>query len=229
MSKKSIILLCSLLFVCFWSYGQQVSESDTMPVQGNSLSAKKALKEKQHMEKQMARKERLATIPFSTFFTLNAEYMTMPQWSYGFKIGTMKLVGWYFSAMTNFHYKGAFTSFSDEKTYTLTGKSRGSASEALLGLTFRYFKPVSFHIGAGFVYRTYCMESEEGWFYYPKSTFWGPEMSVGLMYHIKGIVLSTEFVGMYNFDKYNPNKFAIGGKLGVGFCIPTRKGKNVKP
>lgn len=187
-----------------------------------------AVRIQKQQEKSDAKKERLASIPFSTFFTLNAEYLTMPQWGYGFKIGTMRVVGWYFSVMTNFHYKGSFSRFVVFTPYTLTGKSSGSIMEAQVGLTLRCFKPISFHLGAGFVYRTFCIESTEGWFYYPRSTFLGPEINMGLMYHIGNFVLSTEFFGMYNLDGYNRTEFALGGKIGVGFCLPTGKGKNVE-
>jgi len=176
-------------------------------------------------EERMARwNERFGDLPFSTFFTLNAAYTSMPQWSYGFKVGTVQVFGWYFSAMTNFNYKGAFTAFSSDGPYTLTGVSKTTYLGAQAGFVFRPCIPVSLHLGAGFGYRTLNFETEQGWYNLPKRTYYGPTASLGVMFHLWGFVLSAEATGMlYNCNPDNSAKFAGGVRIGAGFCLPDRK------
>lgn len=81
--------------------------SDSAKVSLRALLA--AEKAEAHQQKIAARKASLDSLPLTFFITPNAAYTSMPQWSYGFKIGTVKFLGWYFSAMTNFQYKGAFS------------------------------------------------------------------------------------------------------------------------
>lgn len=195
-------------------------------------AAKKAEKERVAAEKTAAhdqkvadRKERLESIPSSFLFTVNGEVSTMPQWGAGFKIGTMKNVGWYFSALSNFNYKGIFHNFRNGDVYNLTGNSNSSYVEALIGITARRYKPVSFHFGVGFNYRSYTLETTQGWFSYPKNTYYGPAVATGLMFHIHSFVFSLEGMGSYNLNPKCKQKYAVGGNFGIGFCIPTKKNK----
>lgn len=167
------------------------------------------------------RKSRLDSLPPTFFLTLNAAYTSMPQWSYGFKVGTVKLFGWYFSAMTNFHYRGAFSSFQPNAHYVLTGISKTTYLGGQLGLVVRPHQLLSLHIGAGFGYRALTFESDQGWHHYPKRSFYGPTASVGLMFYVKNMALSAEATGMaYNLNTLNEMHYALGVRLGVGFCIP---------
>ena len=195
-------------------------------------AAKQAEKERVAAEKTAAhdqkvadRKERLESIPSSFLFTVNGEVSTMPQWGAGFKIGTMKNVGWYFSALSNFNYKGIFHNFRNGDVYNLTGNSNSSYVEALIGITARRYKPVSFHFGVGFNYRSYTLETTQGWFSYPKNTYYGPAVATGLMFHIHSFVFSLEGMGSYNLNPKCKQKYAVGGNFGIGFCIPTKKNK----
>ena len=186
-----------------------------------------AEKEAAHQAKVAARKERLGSLPLATFLTLNTAYTSMPQWSYGFKVGTVRVVGWYFSAMTNFNYKGAFSPFKENQHYELTGSSKTTYLEGQLGLVIRPCRPLSIHIGAGFAYRTLNYESDDGWHYYPKRNYYGPTASFGFMFHIKGFVISAEATGLaYNLNPSNSTKYAVGARAGIGFCLPDKKKEN---
>lgn len=167
----------------------------------------------------------MSSIPSSLFLTLNGEMMSFSQYGVGFKIGTMKNVGWYLSVMTSpsFHYKGMSDDFEEEAIYELSGKSKTAYVEALIGLTARRYKAVSFHFGAGYAYRTNCIETQDGWLRYEKSTYMGPVVATGLMFHFGPVVLSTEGVAMFNVFSPSGSGIKIGGKLGLGFCIPTKK------
>ena len=187
-------------------------------------AARKAEQERLAAERKAQSQERLAALPPSVFFTLNTAYTSMPQWSYGFKIGTVRVVGWYFSAMTNFNYKGAFSDFELNQHYELTGNSKTSYLEGQLGLVVRPCKPLSIHIGAGFGYRSLNFESDQGWHSYKQRIYYGPTATFGFMFHIKGFVLSAEATGMaYNMATYNNIRYAIGARVGAGFCLPYKK------
>jgi len=179
-----------------------------------------------HQLKVEKRQARLDAIPSSVFFTLNAAYTSMPQWSYGFKIGTTRVAGWYFSAMTNFNYKGAFSSFRNNQHYALTGVSKTTYLGGQFGLVIRPCMPLSIHIGAGFAYRTLNFETDEGWYNYHKRNYYGPTASFGFMFHIKGFVISAEATGMaYNLNTKNQSIYSLGARAGIGFCLPYDKNK----
>ncbi|MBP5205690.1 MAG: SUMF1/EgtB/PvdO family nonheme iron enzyme, partial [Bacteroidales bacterium] len=184
-------------------------------------AAERAEKAAVHQQKAAERKARLDSLPQTFFFTLNTAYTSMPQWSYGFKIGTVKVVGWYFSAMTNFQYKGAFSPFLPNGCYVLTGASKTTYLGGQLGLVVRPHKLLSLHIGAGFGYRTLNLESDQGWHHYPKRTYYGPTASLGVMFHVRGFVLSAETTGMaYNLNRINDMKCAWGARVGIGYSLP---------
>ena len=182
-----------------------------------------AEKAEAHQQKIAARKARLDSLPPTFFLTLNAAYTSMPQWSYGFKVGTVKLFGWYFSAMTNFHYRGAFSSFQSNGHYILTGVSKTTYLGGQLGLVVRPHQLLSLHIGAGFGYRALTFESDQGWHYYPRRSYYGPTASLGAMFHIKNVVISAEAISMvYNLNALNDARYAVGARVGVGVCLPIK-------
>jgi hypothetical protein len=166
------------------------------------------------------RKARLNALPLTTFLTLNAAYTSMPQWSYGFKVGMVKVFGWYFSAMTNFQYKGAFSSFQQNQLYALTGLSKTTYLGGQVGLVVRPCTLVSCHVGAGFGYRTLNFECDQGWHNFPKRTYYGPTASLGVMFHVWHLALSAEATSMvYNLNSLNDIRYAIGARIGIGFTI----------
>lgn len=196
----------------------RTTANDTAKVSIRALLAAEKAAERQ--ERAAKRKAFLNTYPLTTFFTLNAAYTAMPQWSFGFKVGTVRRFGWYLSAMTNFNYRGAFSPFEENGHYVLTGKSKTTYLEGQLGLVVRPLELLSLHIGAGFGYRTLNFESDHGWHYYPKRNYYGPTASLGVMFHIRYIALSAEATGMmYNLNPINDVRCAWGVRMGVGFVI----------
>ena len=139
----------------------QTTANDTTKVSIRALLAAEKAAERQ--ERAAKRKAFLNTYPLTTFFTLNAAYTSMPQWSFGFKIGTVRRFGWYLSAMTNFNYRGAFSPFEENGHYVLTGKSKATYLGGQVGFVARPCTLLSVHAGAGFGYRTLNFESDQGW------------------------------------------------------------------
>ncbi len=199
----------------------QTTANDTTKVSIRALLAAEKAAERQG--KADKRKAFLNAYPLTTFFTLNTTYTAMPQWSFGFKIGTVKRFGWYLSAMTNFNYKGAFSSFSPNVHYILTGVSKTTYLEGQLGLVVRPHDLFSLHIGAGFGYRTLNFESDQGWHNFPKRNYYGPTASLGVMFHVWHLALSAEATGMvYNLNPINEVRCAWGVRMGVGVSFPIK-------
>mgnify|MGYP002620160147 CR=1 FL=1 len=158
----------------------------------------------------------LGNRPFSTFFTLNVAYSPMPQWSYGFKIGQVKKFGWYLNAMSNFHFKGMYHPFVESHYYMLTGKNSPACFSAEAGFIARPIRPLSLFVGAGYGYRTLAIKtSDKQWYSYPDRTYSGLSASAGIMFDMKGFVLTAE-AATINFK-------TIEARLGLGFCIPNKK------
>ncbi len=199
----------------------QTTANDTAKVSIRALLA--AEKAAERKEKAAKRKAFLNAYPLTTFFSLNTTFTAMPQWSFGFKIGTMRRLGWYLSAMTNFNYRGAFSSFSPNVHYVLTGVSKTTYLEAQLGLVVRPHDLFSLHIGAGFGYRTLNFESDQGWHNFPKRNYYGPTASLGVMFHVWRLALSAEATGMvYNLNPINDVRCAWGVRMGVGLSFPMK-------
>lgn len=175
------------------------------------------------------------SIPSSSFLTINAEYLggyrpdqffssQVP--AFGFKLGTMRNVGWFVSAMTNFNFKGAFVTCAP--TDIVTESTSSSYFDALVGITLRYWRPMSFHLGLGYTYRSFNNETIYGqWAHTPGSTAQGPISTVGLMFHFGGFVISAELLGAYNIQgikqsdyPVDKTRFSFGAKAGLGICIP---------
>ena len=170
------------------------------------------------------------------YMTFNTEALwaqsSFRNMGYGFKIGTMKHVGWYLSAMSNFRFKGAFST-NVPGNYNPEVASK-SYLDGLLGMSFRVWKPVTWQLGAGFGYRTFNYKS----FYYDERHFhlkdeveMGPMLATGFMFDMNGFLLSAEFVGFYdiNHSKASGYQFkdllSLGFKVGIGFSLQTSEGK----
>ena len=175
------------------------------------------------------------TIPSSSFLTINAEYLGgyrpdqffNPQVpAFGLKLGTMRNVGWFVSAMTNFNFKGTFVTCAPEDI--IPESTSSSYFEALAGITLRYWRPMSLHIGLGYMYRSFNNETVYGqWAHTPNSISQGPAATAGLMFHFGGFVISAEVVGGYNLHgiklsdyPVDKTRITFGAKAGLGICIP---------
>lgn len=199
----------------------RTTANDTTNVSIRALLAAERAAER--LEKVAERNARVASMPQTFFLTFNAAYTSMPQWAFGFKIGTVKHFGWYFSAMTNFNYRGAFSPFEENGHYVLTGVSKTTYLGGQIGLVIRPRTLFSVHAGAGFGYRTLNFESDQGWHYYPKRNYYGPTASLGVMFHIWHLALSAEATGMlYNLNPINDVRCAWGVRMGVGVSFPIK-------
>lgn len=174
------------------------------------------------------------SLPNSSFLTFHTQLMhyynsgnffNAKQLSYGLKVGTMKNTGWFLGLMTNFNFQGPFNICKESQIEPNTESI--SYFEGLFGLTGRYYRPLSFHFGLGYFYRSYNYKMLNGkWGHFPEDVSHGPVATAGFMFHIKGFVLIAECVTNYNILCYDVTRaFGVGAKLGLGFCLPNGKEK----
>ena len=184
------------------------------------------------------------TIPSASFLTIHAEYLGgyrpdqffNPQVpAFGFKAGTMRNVGWFVGAMTNFIFKGTFvTCEPDEIVEDVTSTSY---FEDLAGITLRYWHPLSFHLGLGYTYRSFNNQTIYGqWGHLSNHIAQGPMLTAGFMFHLGGFVVSAEAVGAYNVQGIKLSDYPVdksraifGAKVGLGICIPYKYRSDYTP
>lgn len=175
---------------------------------------------------------------YSTFLTFNVEniqflrsdpFFHYQNLAYGLKIGTMRNSGWYLSVMSNFNFDGLFNSVAAQDVNPWA-KSANSYVDGLFGLTFRKFKPVSFHLGAGYFYKTTNYKTFSGnWGHLSSEVAHGPMAAAGFMFHMSGFALSAEAVANYNLNAPNfKDGLGVGFKLGLGFCLEHKRSAQKK-
>ncbi len=157
------------------------------------------------------------------FLTVNAELWTMPDWAIGFRLGTMKKLGWYIGFLSNFNFQKDYSDFTTGRIYELNGETSSSFIKGTIGMSIRPGEVVSAHFGAGVGYRKFNVNTNSGWYRYKRYTYIGPAFEAGVMFHIKNFVLSADVTGLYNANKVCENRFVVGGDLGVGFCLSVGK------
>lgn len=146
-----------------------------------------------------------------TFFTLNYGYSIAPQSSYGFTIGKLKTIGWYISVMSNLNFQGLFNPFNDG-VYRLTGNSSTTRISLTGGTLIKIWPPLSLQLGTGIGYRALNLETNDNiWFSYPQRTYFGIDASLGLAFHLKSMILTTQVITT-NFKYLEVN-------IGLGWCF----------
>ena len=153
--------------------------------------------------------------PLKVFFTLNAAYSAMPQWSFGFRIGTLRLFGGNISLMSNFHFKKLHAKEPEEGQMYIFSEKKASRLAVTAGVTCHPAKPVLLFLNAGYGFRSVCYlnMTDNEYYRYSPHTLQGVELSIGLMAHFRGLLLSAE-VETLNF-KYVEFKFGIGGLINL--------------
>lgn len=194
-------------------------------------------KQKKYKDTSKIKEPQYKSIPPTTFMTFHAGVQgtyTSPHFFnyqvpvFGFKIGTMRNTGWFLGMMTNFNFKGAFNTFQTKPEKI--EKEKRTYIEGFVGLTGRYFKPVSFHFGVGYFYNTLNQKTEQdSWGHTAENVKHGPVLTAGFMFHIHNVALSLEVSSNYNIANLGKNyrfqaeRVGLGAKIGIGFCIPRKK------
>ena len=149
--------------------------------------------------------------PMKLFFTVNAGISLHPQWSYGFRIGTLRKWGWNIAFMSNFHFKCFGAQKPAEGELLTLYSKKNTRLGVTAGVTWQPTEMVLLFLNAGYGYRGVCYKrlSDERFYLYAPHTVQGVEASLGVMLNVKGFLISAE-AATINF-KYAEFKFGIGG------------------
>ena len=129
------------------------------------------------------------------FVTLNAAYSVAPQLSYGISFGSVKKVGWYLSAMSNFDFTGLNVIDKPFDEVAITGNSKTTRLSITGGFMMRLGEPVYLKLGAGYGMRIRAAETILGEYVeYPANTYKGLDLSAGLMFRVGGTAISLDAV-----------------------------------
>lgn len=181
------------------------------------------IEELENVTKAVAEKQAEATKPevekvdkSYSFLTLNISYNNYGKTAFGLTLGSMKNMGWFISAMSNFNFKGLSTDFKCGNDFLVnghypeyTGKVSYTSLSAIGGVMFRITEPLALRAGVGYGMRAMCYEMIDG--KYVKNTdvsTSGIDVSIGAHYKFKKLIVSLDFVST-NFNYYE-------AKLGLG-------------
>ena len=174
-----------------------------------------------------ARKERIASYPWSNFIMVNGAYALYPEYAFGITYARVKQCGFYISAMMNpsirFHadyhswengwifgeYGYEYPFYSDN--YTSTRVS------ATAGTLIRLQIPMYLYAGVGYGYRGLFYETtDHEWvaWHTANTIYHGMHWEAGLMGNIKGFAISLGVSSITDFSK-----MYYEAKLGLGYCF----------
>lgn len=154
------------------------------------------------------------------------------QKSYGFTIGSVNKVGWYFSVMSNFDFKAFRPDYVAEGNYYdqgdlyhqygdfvdgnypfYSGESRGSRLSVMGGLLLKMGSRTCFRLGAGYGHRAYVFSDIDGKWVAPKRfDKKGFDLALGLQFNNKNNVV-------FSFDVLSTAFSTIEAKVGLGVCL----------
>ena len=153
------------------------------------------------------------------FVTLDFAYSPSPQTSFGATFGSVKRVGWFVTAASNFSF-GAMN-FTDVANadglvdgsyyYDYTGQSCSTRISAMAGLVVQLGGPVYMKLGAGYGSRVKSWYTSDGGVVkIADDSFTGVDATTGLLLNLKGFTMS--------FDAVTTNFKMVEAKVGLGFC-----------
>ena len=179
-----------------------------------------------------------------SFATLNvavglydiSNHQSYMQKSYGFTVGSVEKIGWYFSAMSNFQFKamGAdyiadytpyfdgngneqYGDFVDGNYPYYTEESCSSRLSIMAGLLLKMGDRTCFRVGAGYGRRVYAFQESGGnWVRPSRFDKNGFDLALGMQFNNAS---RTSF----SIDVVSTNLSTVEVKLGLGVCLQTKK------
>ena len=153
-----------------------------------------------------------------TFVTLNAAYDFDAIPSYGFCVGSVKKVGWFVTAMSNFQFDAMkYSKVTDanglvEGSYpSFEGSAFRTRISVMGGAVFKVAGPVCFRLGAGYGSSITSQRSIDGNVVRISNyTFEGVDATAGLQLNLKGFTLTA--------DAVTTNFKTVEAKIGLGYC-----------
>ena len=177
-------------------------ETRTVQISKNSTSSYYFVPEKEPLEKYLSRGV--------NFITLNAAYSIAPQTSFGFSFGSVKKVGWFVSAMSNFDFIGFNTIDQSYEEVILTGNAKDTRISMTGGVITKIGGPVYFKAGAGCGMIVRVCETITGdYVEYTPNTYKGVDLTAGLQLNLRSLTIGI--------DAVTTNFQMMEIKLGIGF------------
>ena len=177
-------------------------ETRTMQLSKNSSGSYYFVPKKEPLEKYLDRGV--------NFLTLNAAYSVAPQTSFGFSLGSVKEVGWFVSAMSNFDFIGFNTIDESYEEVILTGNAKDTRISVTGGIITKIGGPIYFKAGAGCGMIIRCCETIDGdYVEYTPNTYKGVDFTAGLQLNLRNLTIGI--------DAVTTNFQMMEIKLGIGF------------
>ncbi|MCR5040277.1 MAG: PEGA domain-containing protein [Bacteroidales bacterium] len=138
--------------------------------------------------------------------------------SYGFCVGSVKQVGWFVTAMSNFQF-GAMSydktadanGLVDGSYPSYSGKSSYTRISLMGGMVISLGGPVCLRVGAGYGISQLSMSTTEGSLVkISANSYQGVDATAGLQLNLKGFTISA--------DAVTTNFGTIEAKVGLGYC-----------
>ena len=150
----------------------------------------------------------------------NGQVNTYLQKYYGFTVGSVKKIGWYFSAMSNFNFKAFGADYVADDNYLVdgnypfySGESCGSRLSVMGGLLLRTGSRGCFRLGAGYGRRSFAYADQSGnWVRSSRYDKNGFDVALGLQFNNKSHVA-------FSVDLVSTNFSTIEAKVGLGVCL----------
>ena len=163
------------------------------------------------------------------FLDFNSGSTSYLQKSYGFTIGSVGKIGWYFSAMTNFDFKafhpdyvavGSYYGpnnqhgdFVDGNYPFYSGESRGSRLSIMGGFLLKMGSRSCLRLGAGYGHKAFAFSDLDGnWIAPARFDKKGLDVALGLQFNNR-----SHFV--FSFDLVSTSFSTLEAKVGMGVCL----------
>lgn len=156
---------------------------------------------------------------FLNFVTLDFAYSFAPQISYGATFGSVKKIGWFVTAASNFGFDAmkynetcdANGLVNGEYYYGYTGESCSTRISAMAGMVFKVVGPLYMKVGAGYGTRVKSWYTTRwGVVRSDVDSFTGVDATAGILLNLKGFTLSL--------DAVTTNFKTVEAKIGLGYC-----------
>lgn len=156
---------------------------------------------------------------FLNYVTLDFAYSFAPQISYGATFGSVKKIGWFVTATSNFGFDAmkynetcdANGLVNGEYYYGYTGESCSTRISAMAGMVFKVAGPLYMKVGAGYGTRVKSWYTTRwGVVRSDVDSFTGVDATAGILLNLKGFALSL--------DAVTTNFKTVEAKIGIGYC-----------
>ena len=174
-----------------------------------------------------ARKERIASYPWSNFIMVNGAYALYPEYAFGITYARVKQCGFYISAMMNpsIHFHADYHASAHGTIYGdfygeypfYSGNYTSTRVSATAGALVRLHIPMYLYAGVGYGYRGLFYETtDHEWvaWHTANTIYHGMHWEAGLMGNIKGFAISLGVASITDFSN-----MYYEAKLGLGYCF----------